>query len=236
MLPKIEYPIYEIKLISFDKPVKFRPFLVKEQKLLMMAIESGEPSVMTAAVKQIISNCCLEEIDVDELPMVDVENFYINLRARSVGEVVDLFYRCKNIVEGTECSMTLEINVDLLKDVQYSEQVDSIVKLSNDVGVKLRMPTVTIMESIENLEENLTENLIIDCIEQIFTEEEVYNVKEATREELEEFIQSLSTTDYGKLEKFVEKSPKLKYEKEHSCPKCGFVHKIKLEGINDFFM
>ena len=102
-LPKIQYPIYEAKIPSREKPIKFRPFLVKEQKLLMMAVESKSMDTIVDSIKQIINNCALEDLDVDSLSMVDVELFFLNLRGRSVGETIDVFFMCKNLVEDQEC-------------------------------------------------------------------------------------------------------------------------------------
>lgn len=234
-LPKIEYPIYELKLFSKNKPVKFRPFLVKEQKLLMMAVESKNLETVVDTLKQIINNCAMEEIDVENLPMIDVELFFLNLRARSVGEVIDVFFKCKNLVEEKECGMVIEVPVDLLKDVQVVNKVDTTkIMFSEDVGVLMRYPTLNQIKILDE-EENIGSRMIIECIDKIFDEDEIYDAKDATEEELLEFVEGLSATDYAKLESFLQKVPTVQYTNRHVCPKCSFTHNVKLEGLNDFF-
>lgn len=236
-LPKIEYPVHTVQLLSIKDPVRFRPFIVKEQKLLMMALESDDLETIIDAVKQIINNCSIDNINVDKLPLVDIEYFFLQLRARSVSENVDLFFKCKNVVEEKECGMIVDATVDVTKEVNIINSAGSNkIMFNNKVGVLMRYPTLDQVKLIDD--ENLTakEKLIIDCVDKIFDEENVIDTNETTREELIQFIDSLSSTDYEKLETFVEASPTIQYIGYHDCPKCKFSHKIVLEGLNDFFL
>lgn len=236
-LPKVEYPIHEVKLFSQNKPVKFRPFLVKEQKILMMAVESANIENVIDAVKQIINNCIIEEIDVDNLPLVDIELFFLNLRSRSMGEVVEVFFKCRNMIDGeTECGMVINVGVNLIEEVQVINNTESNkIMFNNSVGVIMRYPTYEQIMRFQD-SDNLRDRIIIGCMDQIFNEEEVYSVDEASEEEMQEFLEGLSSTDYEKLVKFVENCPKIQYKKTHNCPKCNFEHTMLLEGINDFFI
>ena len=237
-LPKLDYPAYEIKLFSKEKPIKFRPFLVKEQKILMMAVESGNIDTVIDAMKQIINNCSLEKIEnIDSLPLIDIEQFFLNLRARSMGEIIDVFFKCKNIVEGAECNMVINIGIDLLKDVEVLNNTKSNkIMFTDKVGVLMKYPTIEQIRILIDDEETPKNKLIIDCLDKIFDDEEVYNAKDASEEELIQFLEELSSTDYEKLSEFIENSPKVYYNRKHTCSKCGSEHSIVLEGLGDFFI
>jgi len=236
-LPKIEYPVHTVQLLSIKDQVRFRPFVVKEQKLLMMALESGDLNTIIDTIKQVINNCLIDNIDVNKLPLVDIEYFFLNLRARSVSENVEVFFKCKNVIEEKECGMIVDANVDIISQVNIVNSAGSNkIMFTNKVGVLMRYPTIEQVKLISD--ENLTaqEKLILDCIDKIFDEENVINISETSREELIQFVDTLSSTDYEKLEKFVEASPTIQYVGYHECPKCKFSHKIMLEGLNDFFL
>lgn len=234
-LPKIDYPIYELKLLSVDNPVKFRPFLVKEQKLLMMAFESNETKTVIQTIKQVMRNCCLDNIDIDNLPLVDIELFYLNLRARSVSEIIDILFKCKNLVEEKECGMVIEISVDLLKDVGIENKNDSNkIMLSDNIGILMKYPTIDLITALES-DDNISEKVLMQCIGKIFDEDEIYDPKTANENEIIEFLENLSAAHYNRLVDFVKNIPTLSYKKSIPCPKCKHVHEVKLEGLDDFF-
>lgn len=234
-LPKIEYPIYEVKLMSRDTPVKFRPFLVKEQKLLMMAVESKSMDTIVDSIRQIINNCSMEPLDVDSMSMVDIELFFLNLRGRSVGENVDVFFKCKNIVNDVECSMVIDVAVDILKDVTIKNiGISNKIMFNNSIGVMMKYPNLDFLKLIQE-DGDISNKKIMMCIDKIFDEDEIHDPKNATEEEMNEFLDSLVETDYEKLKTFVKNTPTIFYSKTHNCPRCGFEHTVKLEGLNDFF-
>jgi len=183
-LPKIEYPIHTVQLLSIKDPVRFRPFVVKEQKLLMMALESGDINTIIDTIKQVINNCLVDEINVDKLPLVDIEFFFLNLRARSVSENVDVFFKCKNVIDEKECGMIVDASVDIINQVNIVNSPGSNkIMITDKVGVLMRYPTLEQVKLIGD--ENLTaqEKLVLDCIDKIFDEENVIDSSETSKEE-----------------------------------------------------
>lgn len=234
-LPKIEYPIHEVKLMSIDTPVRFRPYIVKEQKLLMMALESDSIDDVIKAMKQVITNCVVDPIDVDALPYVDIELFFLNLRARSVGEKIDVVFKCNNVVDEKPCNMVIDFDVDLLTEVKVENANESKhIAITDTIGVLMKYPTIEQLKILSS-DENLTNKMIVDCIDKIYSEDEVYDSKTATRQELEDWVDGLPSVYYDKLDKFLVNVPVIRYEKKHVCPKCKYEHTMKLEGLNDFF-
>lgn len=236
-LPKIEHPTYEVKLTSREEPVRFRPFLVKEQKLLLMAVESEDSNDIVSSMKQIIQNCALDELDVDSLPYVDIELFFLHLRARSVGEKIEAFFKCNNEVqEGEQCNMIINFEVDLLKEVEVANLgAPTQFEFSKGVGVKMKYPTLEHLKALE-VEGDVSDIMIVECLDVVYNEDEAYTASEATKEELLEWVNDLAQVHYDKLAKFIQEVPTILYKKEHACPKCGYVHEMRLEGLDSFFI
>jgi hypothetical protein len=238
-LPKIDVPTYEIELPVSKTKIKFRPFLVKEQRNLLMAIESLESSTIQQNIKDILYNCTLtENIDIDKLPIIDVEYYFINLRAKSVGEVVESRYRCNNEVNGQECGNIMEKEVDLTKiQVQLKEGVSSEIQLTPNILIKLKYPEFGIVKDslkYENIND-VTFNMIAQSIEYIYDGEQFYYANESSPEELIEFVEGLNQEQFSKIETFFNNLPKLKETLDIKCSKCGFDHKIEVEGLESFF-
>jgi hypothetical protein len=242
MLPKIDVPVYNIKLLSTGKEVKFRPFTVKEHKILLMAAESKATEDILGAIRQIIRNCVIDDIDVDDLATVDFEMLFLNIRAKSVGEVVDLKYKCKNkIDEENKCEKPFTLKINLIEDLHVNnlDSSNNKIPLSESIGIVLKYPTArTLQDMIKyvDTEENMADmNLTSSCIDYIYDGDEIYYAKESTREELNNFVDNLSTEQYNKIEEFFKNIPSIYAEKQHTCTKCGYEHKMRLEGIADFF-
>lgn len=238
-LPKIDVPTYEIELPVSKTKVKFRPFLVKEQRNLLMAIESLESSTIQQNIKDILYNCTLtESVDVDKLPIIDVEYYFINLRAKSVGEIVESRYRCNNEVNGQECGNIMEKDVDLTKiKVQMKEDVSPEIQLTPNISIKLKYPEFGIVKDslkYENIND-VTFNMIAQSIEYIYDGQQFYYANESTSEELVEFVEGLNQEQFSKIENFFNNLPKLKETLDIKCSKCGFDHKIEVEGLESFF-
>jgi hypothetical protein len=237
-LPKITAPKFEITLPLSQKVIKFRPFLVKEQKILLMAMESGEKDIIESNIKQILSDCIETNIDIDTLPIVDIEYYFLNLRARSVGEIVESKYKCENVVNDETCGHTMDTKFNIL-DIQLEKpkEVEDLIKLNEHVGIKLKYPNFEVVEKMQQLDSTTDAvfELIMECIDYIYDDDNVYHAHESTKEELISFLESLTKEQFDKIEEFVENLPRLKKELNIKCSKCGYDHKINIEGLESFF-
>jgi hypothetical protein len=242
MLPKLDVPIYDLTLPLSKKKIQIRPFLVKEEKIFLMAVEANDQESTLSSVKQIVNNCCLtEDVDIDNLPMSDLEFIFFNLRARSIGETVELKYKCNNKIHVGEeekvCGNLVDISMNLLEiKPEIPENHTNKIELSDTMGVVMKYPTFKLIEKLKNL--NDTEILmetIINCIDYIYDADEIYYTKDVAKKELNEFIESMNRKQFKKLEEFFESIPKITKEVDFDCKKCGYKEKIVLEGIQNFF-
>lgn len=243
-LPRIEAPTFDVKLISTGKNIKLRPFLVKEQKLFLMASESKDTNEVVDVIRQVLRNCIQTEgIDVDKLPTFDIENLFLQLRAKSVGEIVELKFKCNNDVtndkgESVKCNNLVSFKVNLL-DVKptINKKHSAKIQLTPKLGVMMKYPTIELVNSFESDKNQVdaTIDLIAKCIEYIYDEETIYYAKDTSEEELIDFIENLSQDDLEKIKDFFETSPKIEKTMEFKCSKCGYTEDIKVEGIQNFF-
>lgn len=241
-LPKVDTPVYEIVLPLSKKQIRFRPFLVKEQKNLLMALEATDVETMSVNVKQILNNCTLsDDFDVNTLPIVDVEYYFLQLRAKSVGEVVNAKYRCENTIgEDKKCNNLMEVDIDLMDIKPTSEKdISNLIRLNDSISVKLRYPQFGVIEEVSEIEfTNMADVallMIADSIECIYDGQQVYYAKEATKGDIIEFLESLSKAQFDKIQEFFENLPKLNKKVDFKCSKCGFEHSIAFEGLESFF-
>ena len=238
-LPQIDYPVFEIYLKSLDRKVKFRPFLVREEKLFLIAKESKEPDDIKNAILQIINNCCLEDIDVNKIPLFDIEMIFIKLRAMSVGESVQLEFHCKNEVDGVECDTTTPyvLNLDKVKYVMPEGQ-DNKIMLTDKVGLKLKYPDLGISFDVEDEDDlyDVAMGVLFNNVEYIFDEENVYKPEEYTEKEFEVFVESLTLDKMKQIQNFFTNAPRVVLEDEVECIKCGFKHTIHSEDLLSFFI
>jgi len=238
-LPKIDSPIYELTLPMSKKQVRFRPFLVKEQRNLMMAMESNEKSTIEKNIKQVLHNCTLtENIDIDNLPIIDIEYYFIQLRARSVGEVVDNKYRCENPVDGNPCGNLMEVKMNLLEiQITESEKDNSEIQITDKIMIKLGYPKFSALDTVKDSESpsDMAFEMILNSVEHIFDGEQFYYANETSKEELTEFIESLNQEQFSRIEEFFDNLPTLNKKVEIDCSKCGFHHSIEVEGLENFF-
>jgi hypothetical protein len=243
MLPKLDVPIYEVKLISTGKTIRFRPFLVKEQKLFLMASEATDPKETINTIRQVLKNCILDELDVDSLPTFDLEFLFMNLRARSVEEVVDLKYKCNNIVkndkdEDTTCTGSVEFKLNLLeiepiKDPNHTNKI----QLTENLGIALKYPSFDMIQKYESKSENeIMAGVLTDCIDYVFDNDQIYYAKDQTKEELDEFIDNLQQKDLEKIKVFFDTMPEIKKDVHFKCPKCLYEEDIQIKGLQSFFV
>lgn len=238
MLPRIDTPVYELELPVSGKVVRYRPFLVKEQKNLLMAMEADDKETIERNVKQILHNCTLSDIDIEKLPVVDVEYYFLNLRAKSVGEIVENKYVCNNMVNDAVCGNTMSVKFNLNEiTVEKSTNESDIIDLTNTISIKLNYPKFSTMEKLKSTDTSvdMAFQIVADSIEYIFDGEQYYYANETSSKELMEFIEGLSTEQFNKVENFFKSLPKLKKQLQFTCNKCGFEHNINVEGLENFF-
>ena len=238
-LPKIDIPTYEIELPISKKKIKSRPFVVKEQRHLLMAIESDETSTIQQNIKDILYNCTLTEgVDIERLPILDVEYYFINLRAKSVGEVVESNYRCNNEVEDKVCGNTMKANINLLEiRPDLSNLVNPEIQLTPQLIIKMKYPEFgNVKESLtmDNITD-ITFNMIANSVEYIYDGEQFYYANEAEAGEMLEFIEQLNQEQFDKVENFFNNLPRMTKNVQMKCGKCGFDHTIEVEGLENFF-
>ncbi len=234
-LPKLTTPTYELELPSTDEKVKYRPFLVKEEKILMMAMESKSSADITQAVKDIVNECTFNKIDISSMPMFDVEYIFLQIRSKSVGEVSKLKLLCPDD-EKTYADVELDLNQ---VKVQVGDDHTNKIELGDDKGMIMRYPTIdSFKESgIKNITATNMLEVISTCILQIYEEKgkKVYDPKDQTQKELTDFIEQLNTKQFKDVQNFFETMPKLKHEITIKNPKTKKESKITLTGLNDFF-
>ena len=243
MLPKIDVPIYTVNLISTGKPIRFRPFTVKEEKLFLMAVESNDSESSINTIKQVLNNCVIDEINLESLPIFDLEYLFIHLRAKSIGEEVKLRYRCNNQVQKEDkidsCGNLVEMNFNLLEiQPTKNEQHTNKIELENNLGMVFKYPSFETLQKYKNdsNEIEMILKMIIDCIDYIYDAEQIYYAKDSTEEELREFIESLQTKQLEKVKTFFDTMPKLQKKLNFKCNKCNYEEEINLEGIQNFFV
>lgn len=238
-LPKIDTPVYELDLPLSKKHIRFRPFLVKEQKNLMMAMEADDKETIERNIRQVLTNCTLnDKFDVDRLPVIDVEYYFINLRARSVGEIVENKYICTNEVDGKQCGNKMDTRFNLLDiTVDIDPNAKDIIQLTDKITIKLKYPEFSLIDKLKKKESavDIAFEVVVDSIDYIFDGEQYYHANETSKEELLEFIESLNQEQFSKLEAFFDNLPKLNRKVEMKCSKCGFDHTISMEGLESFF-
>ena len=244
-LPTIAVPEYTLIIPSSGKEVKYRPFLVKEEKILLLAMESEKTEEIITATKTIINNCVYDDIDVDAMPKFDVEYIFLQLRGKAKGEVIDLQYKCPKC----ELEILVDINIDDIV-IKRNEKHTKDIKLTEELGVMMKYPNMSMQMKVAQNTDTKTDveklfETVISCIDYIYDKESTYPSKDHTKKEMTDFLESLTDAQFQKLSKFFETSPALKHNIElhckHKSPKskgkkeCGYKEQKTLEGLNSFF-
>ena len=234
-LPKLTTPTYELEIPSTDEKIKYRPFLVKEEKILMLAMESKETKDITQAVKDIVSECTFNKVDISNMPMFDVEYIFLNIRSKSVGEVSKLKILCQ---DDGKTYADVELDLNEVK-VQVGDDHTNKIELTEDMGLIMKYPTIDSFSEtgIRDINPSNMLDVISTCILQIYEKkgEKTYDPKDQTKKELTEFIEQLNTKQFKDVQKFFETMPKLKHEITVKNPKTKKESKVTLTGLNDFF-
>ena len=234
-LPKIETPTYELTLPSQDIKVKYRPFLVKEEKILLMALESQKSDEIFQATKQIVSSCTFDALKVEELPTFDLEYIFLQIRAKSVGETTKFKVLCpddKKTYADVEVDLT-KVNVEV--DDKHTNKL--IVDEKRNLGVVLKYPTMNVLKSgtMENPTTEQIFDVLTECVDHIYEGDKIYPAKDSTPQEIKEFFESLSQDAFSKIKVFFDTMPRLRHELEITNPVTNVKSKVVLSGLNDFF-
>lgn len=234
-LPKIDLPIFTITLPLSKKKLTLKPFVTREEKILYQALESGDEGAMVTAIKQLVTNCAITEIDVDKLPILDLEYIFIQLRARSVGEVVNARYTCQHETDGKVCNnlVTIPINIQTLEPTMPKEDF-SVVQVTEDTVMKLKYPTFEIVNELAHTQESdddVSYKILAKCIESVCKGDEVFD--KFTLEEAVDFLLSLKRDVFEKVEKFLNNQPEIKVVLDFNCLKCGYKDTIEINGLDD---
>jgi hypothetical protein len=234
-LPKIDVPIYELTVPSTDEKIKYRPFLVKEEKLLLIAMESGENSDILRAVKDIVDACTFNKMKIGNMPMFDVEYIFLQIRSKAVGEVSTLRVLCLD-----DMKTYAKVEVDLNEiEVRVTDAHTNKIELSDEMGVIMKYPTVDsfVENKIDDISPANMLDVIITCIDKIYDKkgEEVFDAKDSTKQELVDFVEQMNTTQFADVQKFFDTMPSLTHEITVKNPKTKKESKVTLNGLNDFF-
>ena len=237
-LPKIRTPTYELTLPSYGKKIKYRPFLVREEKVLIMALESEDTKQITNSVIDILNSCILSKgIKLETLATFDIEYLFLNIRSKSVGETIDVNIVCP---DDNKTQVAVTVDVDSIK-IKKDRKHKNVIKLDDNISLKLKYPSMTqfidsnFESKIDESEVKSTLDMIVSCIDVIFNEEESWPASESTAKELEDFVDQLNTKQFKLIEDFFATMPKLTHTIKVKNPNTGVESEVRLEGLAAFF-
>tara|TARA_X000000368_G_scaffold52134_1_gene37195 strand:- start:1634 stop:2356 length:723 start_codon:yes stop_codon:yes gene_type:complete len=237
-LPKINTPTYELVLPSSGKKIKYRPFLVKEEKILIMALESEDSKQITNAIKDVLTDCILSRgIKIEKLATFDIEYLFLNVRAKSVGETVEVNITCP---DDNETQVQVEIDIDSIK-VQKSDTHSDIIQLDNDLSLQMNYPSLNqfIETNFEvggeksEVEQSL--NVIMSCIKQVYSSEEAWDASDCSKKELKDFVEQMNSKQFKQVEDFFNTMPKLSHTLKVTNPNTKVKSDVTIEGLASFF-
>lgn len=236
-LPILNSSRYEAVIPSTGQQIEFRPFLVKEEKILMVAMESKDNKQMMKALKDILKACIFDDINVNKLTSFDLEELFLRLRSKSVGETVDINLKCSKC----EAMTPAQINLD---DIKMGDMPESNhIMLTDTIGMEFNYPSVDVVSSLDfdpektsaKKQMEITYNMISSCINNIFSDDEVWNAEDQSEKELKEFIDGLNSTQFAKITEFFGNIPSLEHTIDFSCITCGHEQTLELRGLSSFF-
>jgi hypothetical protein len=235
-LPKIVTPTHELTLPSNGKKITYRPFLVKEEKILILAIESNSLKDISRAIKDVLRNCILTKgVKVDELPTFDIEYLFLNIRARSIGESIELVVTCP---DDGETKVNVTVYIDEVQ-VKTNEKHNVDIKIDDTYTMRMKYPSLDeFIDENFNFDGQASDNsfeIIASCIDMVFSEDEAWEAKDCTKKELTQFVEQLNSAQFKEIEKFFDTMPQLSHDIEVENPKTKVKSTVKLEGLASFF-
>lgn len=237
-IPNIQHPILQITIPSNGKIITARPFIVKEEKLLLMAANSKDTNEIINTTKQVISNCVIDwnGCDLDTLPFFDINYIFITLRAKSISENISLDFRCNTMTDGTKCNHVTSVPLDLTKATLDRPLPSTKIILSEDSAVNMRYPTYKQMKIIENFDE-ITRAIhsVAVCIDYIVNKDTVYSRKDYTNEDFANFVENLTQGQYDLIKAWIDQTPQVAVKAQFRCAKCFHDHVIEYKDFDRFF-
>ena len=231
MLPTLPIPEYVTEMPSSKKKVRFRPFLTGEKKVLLIAKETGDKDQVELAILNIIKTCTFNEFDVDNVPFFDAEWVFVKIVEKSIGEAIPLIVKCDN------CGKENEYELDLSETTLSSDITDSKIMLADNLGLTIHYPSTDQIKKLkENQDTAVIFDLIVNCIDTIFTDKTVYQAKDSSRQEIIEWIDKLDDNQFGKIEDFLLAFPTLRNEVKFTCKHCNTKNSFFVDGLEDFFL
>lgn len=234
MLPKIDKPLFDLNVPSMNKTFKFRPFTVKEEKILLIGQQSGDDKDIILAIKQVINNCCQDPMfDVDDLATFDLEYMFLKLRAKSVNNIIEVSYRDNEDDELYE----FQIDLDAVEMINLDSDSSKIIQVNDKIGLKMKYPSVTIIDNVPEYKDpaEIIDYLVKNCVDCIYDEDSVYYAKDISPEELDDWLDNLDIETFGKIREFFDKLPQMYHKLTYTNSK-GTERVIELNSLNDFFM
>lgn len=236
-LPMQSTPTFNLKIPSTGKTVRYRPFVVKEEKALLIAQQSEDTKIMVDSLLSVLQGCLLDKVDIESLAMFDLEYMFLQIRGKSVGENVDLFFMCDEDHGELNEKAKSKVTINLSEiEVVVPEEHTNKIPLFGDVGVVMKYPSLQDASQVQDFE-NIDEifEVVARSISMIYDGEKVYHAAETSEEEMLEFLNNLTTDQFLKIQTFFTTMPKMQHTVEYTCPVCGKHHKQSLEGIANFF-
>lgn len=230
-LPKLSHPTFELEIPSTKQKIRYRPFLVKEEKILLIAQSSNDPKDIIQAVKQVLQNCCTDDIDIDQLTTFDIEYFFIKLRSKSVNNIVNLKYR------DLEDDKIYDFEVDLETiEIQHNPDHQKTINVSNNVILNLKYPQMNLVNTLEKVENDtdLVFEILRNCLDTLVYEGKEIKISNYSKKEIDDFILSMDVVSFNKVQEFFNTMPKLKHDIDY-VNSLGNPRKITLQSLNDFF-
>jgi len=245
-LPVIDAPVYKLTLPSSRKDIDYRPFLVKEEKVLLMAMSSDDEKEKITAIMQVINNCTFDKFEIEEMPIIDIEYIFLHLRMKSKGDIAEFSFRCQNIIEDKDdpekkdkCDHINDMGIDLNKVEVINKDVDPVIKLTDSIGVEMRLPNYELAEKLNGISDTDIDGMfgiIVDTIKYTYDGDDVTDMSTVDRKDAIAWIETLTKEQFEKIQNYYANLPKLSMSVQFVCESCGYKDDILIEGLESFLV